>query len=198
MFDLLLNVFFGNGCGRNLEVKPVFQRDIKAYPVHVIEKGFAQTFRKKPMIHSHRICKIQFVVGKRSHAQVGSLHPKCLGIQAYRAVCSHGKTVPKTGLEHARLKQLPDHFHGVDRLLSCLRGIAIHQVGMDHDSRLGKMIRHLGHLSHGYALFDQGQKAVRGYFQTSRHRNTSRSPKQATEISRKAAFKADIRPPHDH
>ncbi len=58
------------------------------------------------------------------------------------------KLMPKTGVHYPIFDELAYNLQGIHRLLCGLRGESIHQIGMDQNTRLRKMISDLSNLRH--------------------------------------------------
>ncbi len=78
----------------------------------------------------------------------------------------HGKAVPESRLYNARLEQLPHHHKRIDSFLGSLGRETIHQVRMDHDAGLRKVIGHFSHLCDCHPFFHPLQQPVGSNFQT--------------------------------
>ena len=94
-------------------------------------------------------------------------------------------------------KQLPDIFQSVHRVLHSLCRKAVHQVGVNQNSRLGKPVGYTGHLVYCDTFLHQCQQSVAGHFQAARHGDAATLRKQFGKLWREGFFEADIAPPRN-
>src|SRR5690606_19530294 len=145
------------GCGLHSEVKPSLKWKIKANAVHVIVNGLSQSCCVLLMCSSCRVGMRYVIVCKATCCGTQRHDLKGFRLHPYWTMRCHGKLMPKSGVYNLGFKHLAHYFQAVYGFLLGLSRKAIHQIGMHHNTCLGKVATYLCYLCYTYTFFDEFQ-----------------------------------------
>ena len=77
-----------------------------------------------------------------------------------------GEAMEETRMYAPGGEQLANVFQGVDSVLRGLSGEAVHQIGVNEDSRVGEGSRDSGHLLDRHAFLHELEQPIRCHFQS--------------------------------